>query len=96
MCRPILSGAQTAAKAAKKHATEGSTPHGLSGASLSKKNVKDGITQSVERLLQEKVDERLGQKLAALVKENEQRQGTFPDGGGVVCVEGELRAFNEI
>ncbi len=68
----------------------------LSGSSLNERELKDWITQSVEHVFREKVDEILAQRLAAFVKENEQRARELSLMERVVRVEEELRTLKEI
>ncbi|MEJ5348230.1 MAG: hypothetical protein WHS46_06040 [Desulfosoma sp.] len=64
--------------------------------SLSERQVKDWIAQSVEHLFREKLDELLSERLTAFVKENEQRARELSLMERVVRVEEELRALKEI
>ncbi|MEJ5347793.1 MAG: hypothetical protein WHS46_03785 [Desulfosoma sp.] len=68
----------------------------LAGSSISERELKDWITQSVEHVFREKVDEILAERLDAFVKENEQRARELSLIERVVRVEEELRALKEI
>ncbi len=68
----------------------------LAGSSLSEREVKDWIAQSVEHLFREKIDELVSERLAAFVKDNEQRARELSLMERVVRVEEELRALREI
>ncbi len=68
----------------------------LAGSSVSEKEVKDWIAQSVEDLFREKVKEILSETLAAFVKDNEQRARELSLMERVIRVEEELRALREI
>ncbi len=68
----------------------------LAGSSLSEREVKDWITQSVEHLFREKAKEVLSETLAAFVRDNEQRARELSLMERVVRVEEELRALREI
>ncbi|MEJ5347358.1 MAG: hypothetical protein WHS46_01540 [Desulfosoma sp.] len=68
----------------------------FAGSSLSEREVKDWIAQSVEHLFREKLDELLSERLTAFVKENEQRARELSLMERVVRVEEELRALKEI
>ncbi len=68
----------------------------LAGSSVSEREVKEWIAQSVEHLFREKVKEVLSETLAGFVKENEQRARELSLMERVVRVEEELRALKEI
>ncbi len=68
----------------------------LAGSTVSEREVKDWIAQSVELVLQEKVDELLAERLAAFVQANEQRARELSLMERVVRVEEELRALKEV
>ncbi len=68
----------------------------LAGSSLSEREVKEWIAQSVEALFREKAKEVLSETLAAFVKDNEQRARELSLMERVVRVEEELRALKEI
>ncbi|MEJ5347648.1 MAG: hypothetical protein WHS46_03045 [Desulfosoma sp.] len=68
----------------------------LSGSSVSERELKDWITQSVEHVFREKVDEIVAQRLVAFVQENEQRVRELSLMERVVRVEEELRGLKEI
>ncbi len=68
----------------------------LAGSSVSEREVKEWIAQSVEHLFREKAKEVLSETLAGFVKENEQRARELSLMERVVRVEEELRALKEI
>ncbi len=68
----------------------------LAGSSVSEREIKEWIAQSVEHLFREKAKEVLSETLAGFVKENEQRARELSLMERVVRVEEELRALKEI
>ncbi len=68
----------------------------LAGSSVSEREVREWIAQSVEHLFREKIDELFSERLAAFVKDNEQRARELSLMERLVRVEEELRALKEI
>ncbi len=62
----------------------------------SESEIKHWIDQSVERIFRERAEEILAEKLAAFVKENEQRARELSLMERVIRVEEELKALKEI
>ncbi len=68
----------------------------LAASSLSEREVREWIAQTVEDLFREKMDALFSERLAAFVKDNEHRARELSLMERVVRVEEELRALREI